>query len=325
METRGLSWALSMDARKSRNKQNILCMTAPFFDQASCQKKSLESIPYFSYNVYMFRFVIAFILAPFIIWANAEKKMVIVIPSYNNEALYKQNLDSVYGQEYCNYRVIYINDCSSDDTASAEFYIAAKNQMHRTQFINNKIRKLAVHNIYDAVWSCQDDEIIVLVDGDDELDDPFVLQHLNEIYSQNEIVMTYGNFRYLSTGEPATWVRPYPAYIIASNTFRTSGYFTGMGHLRTFYAGLFKNIREEDLKYEGEFLKSAYDAAMLYPMIEMAGFKHLCVDKVLLRWNDSNPISDHKVDRDLQKRMNDYILQKVPYAPLMDSQMEWRR
>jgi hypothetical protein len=39
-----------------------------------------------------------------------ENPLVVIIPSYKNAKYYKQNLDSVFNQNYTNYRVIYVAD-----------------------------------------------------------------------------------------------------------------------------------------------------------------------------------------------------------------------
>jgi len=48
---------------------------------------------------------------------SVEKSMVVIIPSYNNESYCEKNLTSVFSQQYENYRVIYIDDCSNYDKA----------------------------------------------------------------------------------------------------------------------------------------------------------------------------------------------------------------
>jgi len=45
-----------------------------------------------------------------------EKPIVVVIPSYNNSKWCDWNLSSVFQQKYNNYRVVYIDDCSNDNT-----------------------------------------------------------------------------------------------------------------------------------------------------------------------------------------------------------------
>ena len=46
-----------------------------------------------------------------------QKPIVVIIPSYKNAQWYQRNLDSVCFQNYSNYRIIYIDDCSPDGTA----------------------------------------------------------------------------------------------------------------------------------------------------------------------------------------------------------------
>ena len=45
-------------------------------------------------------------------------------------------------------------------------------------------------------------------------------------------------------------------------------------HLKTFKYKLYKNLDLDDLKKNGEYIKSATDAAIMYPLLEMAG-KHI--------------------------------------------------
>ncbi len=248
------------------------------------------------------------------------KKFVFVIPSYNNEKFYKENLDSIISQNYSEYRIIYCNDSSTDQTAQlVKKYIAANKLEPKFTYRENDFRLFALQNIYTMVHTCADDEIIVLIDGDDRLDNTEVLSYLNKLYSENDILMTYGNFRYASTGQTTSWVKAYDSHTIEQNTFREDT-TTGIGHLRTFYAGLFKKIKEEDLKLNNEFLKSAYDVAILYPMIEMAGKRHKCIGKVLYIYNDLNPINNHKINHDLQKSMASYIMSKPKYRPFLDGE-----
>ena len=56
------------------------------------------------------------------------KKIVIIIPSFNNRQWYERNLTSVVAQEYDKFRVIYIDDCSSDGTGElVNDFIADRN------------------------------------------------------------------------------------------------------------------------------------------------------------------------------------------------------
>ena len=52
-----------------------------------------------------------------------EKKLVIIVTSYNNADWYDKNLGTMFSQKnydgtpYENYRIIYVDDCSLDGTA----------------------------------------------------------------------------------------------------------------------------------------------------------------------------------------------------------------
>ena len=92
-------------------------------------------------------------------------------------------------------------------------------------------------------------------------------------------------------------------------------------HLRTFYAWLFKSIKLEDLLYNGEFYKMTWDYAMMLPMIEMAGERHLCIqNEIMYAYNTANSISDHKISRQLQAHLAQIVRAKKRYQKLPASQ-----
>ena len=47
-----------------------------------------------------------------------EKNFVFIVPSYNNSEWYIKNISSIFNQNYSNYRVIYIDDASTDNTGT---------------------------------------------------------------------------------------------------------------------------------------------------------------------------------------------------------------
>ena len=111
-----------------------------------------------------------------------EKQFVVIIPSYNNKKWYKQNLDSVLHQKYNNFRAIYIDDNSPDGTGNlVEQYLKQKDSKKIFTLIKNTERKKAFANLYYAIHSCNPNEIVVTVDGDDFLKDQNVLKYLNEV------------------------------------------------------------------------------------------------------------------------------------------------
>ena len=272
-----------------------------------------------------------------------EKEMVIIIPSYNNEKWTKSNLRSVIEQNYRNFRIIYINDCSSDSTGKlVEKYtknltlrafrsfcfeqkekeeisetvdrLKEKIDSQKTFFtlVNNSKRCGALANLYRAIHSCKDHEIVVLVDGDDWLYHKNVLQTLNALYSSNEIWMTHGKLMAYPRG-CTNWCEPIPEELIQRNAIRQ---FKCPSHLRTFYAWLFKKIALKDLLLDGEFFSATSDMAIMFPITEMAAERHYFVDQTNYVYNEKNPINDNKTKKELQRNLEVYIRNMPPYMRL---------
>ncbi len=243
-----------------------------------------------------------------------EKRMVIIIPSYNNLVWYQKNLSSILAQTYRNYRVIYIDDCSPDGTGQAvEEYLRKNDDRKCVSLIYNRERRGALANLYYAIHSCDDDEIAVLVDGDDWLYHPHVLQQLSDVYSSGEIWFTHGRLIEYPGGG-ISWCEPLPPKVISERSYRR---FKCPSHLRTFYVGLFKKIRLEDLQYKGEFLKMAWDMAIMYPLAEMAEERHAFIHGVNYVYNMANPINDNKVNPDLQNFL-DHLIRNRPSYPRLE-------
>ena len=221
-----------------------------------------------------------------------EKSIVVIIPSYNNIKWYEKNLDMVAAQSetYTNWRAIYIDDCSKDGTGDAvEKYITDHNLGNKITLIKNSENHGAMCNLYNVINSCKDNEIIVTLDGDDWFPNNNVLFFINQVYKDENIWITYGQYIKYPNREIGH-CEEIPYSVIEKNTFRSYKWVSS--HLRTFYAGLFKKIKKEDLMKNGTFYSVAWDLAMIFPMLEMAGKHSKFIDQVLYVYNCTNPISD---------------------------------
>ncbi len=119
-------------------------------------------------------------------------------------------------------------------------YVKQKKQEHRVTLLQNEIRVTALANIYRAAHLCSPYEIIAILDGDDWLAHPKVLVHLNQIYQNPDVWLTYGQFVYYPSNHPG-FGNEVPNNVILQNAFRSFNY--GTVHLRSFYAGLFHQIK----------------------------------------------------------------------------------
>jgi hypothetical protein len=245
-----------------------------------------------------------------------KKYFVIAIPSYNNSKWYDKNLSSVLSQNYEHFHVIYTDDCSPDDTGNlVEAYLAQNDFDKKVTLIKNTVRRGALHNLYNMISSCENDTIIVTLDGDDWFPDNEVLKRLNDVYCSGEVWLTYGQFELYPSGTRG-WASPMPDYIIENNAFRDFQHLPT--HLRTFYTWLFKQIKLEDFLYLGQFYPMTWDMVMMFPMIEMASKRHRFIPDVMYTYNDQNSISDHHVSRQLQAYLAQVVKRKTRYTRLAE-------
>ncbi len=243
-----------------------------------------------------------------------EKPLVVVIPSYNNSNWYEWNLDSVFSQRYQNYRVIYIDDASSDGTGElVQKYLQKSDQKHRVTFFQNYVNKRKLHNMYRAIHSCTDDEIIVELDGDDAFAHQDVLARINKEYQNPNIWLTYGQNQRIPDGFSG-YCHQYPDEVIKNRSFRS--YDMSPSALRTYYAWLFKKIKIEDLQLSGKFFGVAGDIAMMFPMLDMAGDRFKYISDILYWYNATNPINDFRAHRKLQDDIANIVKAKPKYARL---------
>jgi len=242
-----------------------------------------------------------------------QKPFVLVICSYNNSKYIEKNLQSVFSQNYDNYRILYIDDNSSDDTLSKANTLLGDHP--KATLISNPTNQGALANIYNAVHSCQDHEIIVPLDGDDFLAHENVLNILNETYANPDVWLTYSNYLDYPTYTQNPVICKKLSHKESKNrTFRKNPWC--ITPLRSFYAALFKQIKIEDLFYRGHFYSMGSDCAFMFPMLEMASTHIAFIDKCLYLYNRENPISDHKINFAFQQECATHIRLREPYQPL---------
>ncbi len=224
--------------------------------------------------------------------AKEQKRFAVIVPSYNNLNYYEKNLFSILEQDYEKFRVIYIDDASTDGTSEAVPKFLKKYDLKgRVEYRHNEINCGAMENLYRAIHGCDEDEIIVIVDGDDSLAHHGVLREHNEIYSNPDVWLTYGDYfevPYFEKGRNRPILKKY----LVEKRMRRRAFVTS--HLRTFYAGLFKQVQLKDLLYEGKFLPISYDIGIMIPMLELATTHVYFNPSISYLYEIENPLCDYK-------------------------------
>lgn len=270
----------------------------------------------------------------------SEKPVVFIVASYNNAPWVEKNLNSLFSQNYKNFRVIYLNDCSKDSTdkfvtdfliekgidyqiinfddkglsipeATKLFLDSVNRERHVFTLVNNYRNVGALANHYRASHSCDDFEILVTVDGDDWLAHNDVLKEVNEAYSSSVVWFTHGTF--VGNNGFQDFRGPVPKHIIENNDWR--GWYN-LSHLRTYYAWLFKKVKLDDFLYGKDFYKAAPDLAIMFPIAEMAAERHAHISRVNYVYNMSNPINEFRDKGNLQSNMDRHIRSRPRYERL---------
>ena len=96
-------------------------------------------------------------------------------------------------KDYHNFDVVYVDDCSTDNTLALASGILESSKK-KFSIVSNKTNKKALYNLYNNISSAKDNSIIVTLDGDDFLPNNGVLKYLNQFYNDQECWMTVGSY-----------------------------------------------------------------------------------------------------------------------------------
>lgn len=240
-----------------------------------------------------------------------ENVFIVIVPVYNAEQYIEKCLMSIISQDYNNYKLIVVDDNSTDNTFNIITDI--KNKYNDIIVVRNLERNgSGLSNIIKGMtYSSYEEDIIISVDGDDWLSNNTVLSYLNDVYQDKEIFLTYGQYKPLVGNYRGCRIIP------DIKTYRKSGIWV-TSQLRTFKRKIFNKINDIDLRdTNGDYYKVAWDTALMYPMIEMCGYKHIkFINNVLYIYNNSNPINDFKINHEEQRKMHLEIMRKPQYLEI---------
>jgi len=236
----------------------------------------------------------------------------IVIPAYNCEQWVEKNLNSALRQEYDNYDIVYVDDCSTDNTLEIAKDILSKSEK-KFKIVSNEENMKALYNLYTQIHAAKDGTIIITLDGDDTLAGTAVLNKLDEHYRDPDCWMTVGSY---VQNDNYMVVTPSVSDDYWNQNIRTAPW--SFSHLRTFRKELFCKIKKKDLlDLDGYFYKCTFDRAMMYPMVEMSGKGRVrLISDILYIYNRHNPISVDRVHRYDQLRIEAHISKKTQYEKL---------
>lgn len=239
-----------------------------------------------------------------------ENEFIFIVPFYNCSKWIQKCINSIKRQTYGRFKCFLVDDMSTDNSAQLVKQIISGDD--RFKLIENKEKKYALGNIAFVLNNekLKQEDIVILIDGDDWLSSVGVLDKLNKEYN-NDILMTYGSYVYSTTGQKGVEPSAYPKDVIEKNSFRKDAWRAS--HLRTFRYYLWTKLDQDDLKENGEYYPMTYDQAIMLPMLEMSAERSLYIPEVLLIYNRQNPLSVDKIKAKKQSDLAIQIRNKKPY------------
>lgn len=243
----------------------------------------------------------------------------IVVPSFNSVDYLDKTLHSIEIQTDKNFDVCVVDDGSTFQVQREIIKrYCAKNKW---QSLFNPENKGALYSLVKAIplLDCQDQDVIVVIDGDDWLAHENVLQKLREVYTENDIDLTWGQCEIYPAGPtPMKYAQPIPDMVIEQKLYRDIPFV--FWHLGTFKYFLWRHVHDEDLRDEdGEYFRLMKDKATLYPMLEMAGNKIKFISETLYIYNLENPLNDYaNTTPEEHERVDKLIRLKKRYSTLLN-------
>lgn len=230
---------------------------------------------------------------------NTQQHITVITPVFNAEKYIEQCVQSVITQDYDNWDMYIIDDCSTDCTSKILDELSELDS--RIHIIHQTYNAGAVKNQVVTIKKiCSPDDIILLLDGDDALvNDNQIFHFYNNLYTNDQTEFTYGSCFSLADKIPLV-AQPYPEEIKKSKRYRDHKFNWNMPytHLRTFRARLMLNIPDDKFKdANGNWYKAGGDNATFYEVIERADpNKVKAISRINYLYNDLNPINDWKVN-----------------------------
>jgi len=247
-----------------------------------------------------------------------EKRIVVISPFWNAAPYIAKCVESVAAQDYDNYVHYLIDDCSEDnglDLAKEAIDCLPDTLRQKFVLIKNQTRNgSAVANQVTMIKNLEldDDDIIMLLDGDDSLANRNdIFTYYNELHQDADFV--YGSSWSMVDNIPLI-SQPYPPEIKDSKNYRNYRFNWNMPytHLRTYKAKLIKDIPESEFKDEnGQWFKAGGDNSTFYNPLEQCDPARIFVNSdIVYNYNDINPLNDYKINGQEQNKTAGKILNK---------------
>lgn len=225
----------------------------------------------------------------------SSKRFCVIAPTYNAEKTARQAILSLAAQSYQNWKLIVIDDVSTDDTRrtilqlshALGLYRFGSDDTNKVQLISNEKKKWEIENTLIGLSMCNDDDIIVRLDMDDFIINNTIFEQLNLIYNANpDVEAIWTDHRWFSEKEGITNTNISAPLPNNADPY-THPWVTS--HMKTWRKYLSNQV--SDVNYrgaDGEYFTRIGDQAFYLPVLKLAKNKgHLAIPAYAYRCDQS--------------------------------------
>jgi hypothetical protein len=164
-------------------------------------------------------------------------------------------------------------------------------------------------NIYKAVYQhCRKGEVLMIIDGDDELIGKYVFKLINAAYHQLQSLAIYTN-HIQSKREILLDIgisRPYSASVKTQNSYRYERHY--YSHLRSTWVDLFLLVKKDAFKDKnGQWFTNAVDNAIFYPIFEMSCGEVEYLNEITYKYNTYTGNNVDNMEEEYRKSTSEEI------------------
>lgn len=215
-------------------------------------------------------------------------KALVFMTAHDCEMYVSQSLISLSWQTHDDFHVLFVDDCSHDDTGKIAERLLADLFPGRHTFIRNSARLGKSRNAWEHLRSrTKEAEFVAVVDGDDQLVDVRILERIAASY-RNNVDVVWTNY-ITDKGLVGANAALDPGVSPRHQGWKTSHFFT-------FRASLLDNVPESYFKLSsGEWFGAACDIALALPLLDQTR-RYEFIPVNAYRYISTNPYSHHNLD-----------------------------
>lgn len=173
---------------------------------------------------------------------------------------------------------------------------------------------LGFRSIIEASFS-NDDDVIMIVDGDDYLSSPHALDAIATVYKQKKCLCSWGSMR----GQWSEQGGPLKRHMDSHGNFVPRRAKWTFSHPRTLQVRVAKHLSEVDFQDEqGQFVWKGTDRGFIFRMLELSGPERACyIEKKVYQYvTDGTPKSNKNVSRRRRQALLEHFASLSPSKPI---------